>query len=81
MERTIKGGVEGSASPAIAVPLFLDVRNAAALHRITEPGPYIGPNVMNLDHTLCTELPNRFGACARLTVLAAYNMPSNVFPR
>ena len=49
----IKGGVEGPACPAIAVPLFLAVRNAGALfHCIIEPRTFIILCMMNIDHTL-----------------------------
>ena len=48
-----KGGVESPAGPAIAVPLFLAVRNAGApFHCIIEPHPFIILCMMNLDHTL-----------------------------
>ena len=36
-----KGGVEGPAGPAIAVPLFLAVHNAGALFTALESRPYI----------------------------------------
>ena len=43
-----KGGVEGPAGPAIAVPLFLAARNAGALfHCIIDPRPFIRPHLLS----------------------------------
>ena len=47
----VKDGVEGPAGPAIAVPLFLAVRNAGALfHCIIEPRPFLFLCMMSVAH-------------------------------
>ena len=53
---------EYTKSPAIAVPLFLAMRNAATLFRriIEDSHQRSRP-----DHTLCAERPSNCGACAR----------------